>query len=276
MKSNFEFLNKVFPILANMGSTAESYLYSDTNSCLIKLGLFGETIVNLMLKLDHIEPPDYDNTHANRIKLLRKEGMIPQNIDDIFYSLKMARNKAVHSGYESFEDCVTLLEMAHNLGIWFMQTYGEWQYAPDEFVLPEDTSKQVDFETLLKEKEKLIAELTEQVQKQTPAKTLSSTERAKRAVSASEMMKLSEKETRYLIDEQLRKVGWEADTIHLRYSKGTRPQKGKNLAIAEWPTDSSVGDYGYADYAMFIGLKLVGIIEAKRTVVDISCKRRTC
>lgn len=270
MKSNFEVLNGIFPILANMGSTAESYLYSDTNSCLIKLGLFGETIVNLMLKLDHIELPDYDNTHANRIKLLKKEGMIPQNIDDIFYSLRMARNKAVHSGYESFEDCVTLLEMAHNLGIWFMQTYGEWQYAPAEFVLPEDTSQQVDFEKLLKEKEKLIAELTEQVQKQTPAKTLTSTERAKRAVSASEMMKLSEKETRYLIDEQLRKVGWEVDTIHIRYSKGTRPQKGKNLAIAEWPTDSSVGDHGYADYAMFVGLKLVGIIEAKRTVVDIS------
>jgi len=32
----------------------------------------------------------------------------------------------------------------------------------------------------------------------------------------------SEAETRYLIDEQLRKVGWEADTEKLRYSKGTQ------------------------------------------------------
>ena len=82
-------------------------------------------------------------------------------------------------------------------------------------------------------------------------------------------MELSEAETRYLIDEQLRKFGWEADTNNLRYSKGTRPQKGRNLAIAEWPTDSTVGKNGYADYALFVGLKLVGIVEAKKAAIDI-------
>lgn len=45
----------------------------------------------------------------------------------------------------------------------------------------------------------------------------------------------SEAETRYIIDEQLRQVGWEADTENLRYSKGTRPTKEPNMAIAEWP-----------------------------------------
>ncbi len=269
MKSNFEFLLRAFPVLANLGSTAENYLYTDTNSCLIKLGLFGETIVNLMLTLDRLEPPTFDNTHAHRIKLLKKEGLISQNIDDIFYALRMARNKAVHSGYESFEDSVTLLEMAHNLGIWFMQTYGDWQYTAVQFVLPEDNSRQVNYQALLQEKKLLIARLSEQVKKQVAVETVSSAERVKRAASASEKMRLSEKETRYLIDEQLRKVGWEADTVNLRYSRGTRPQKGKNLAIAEWPTDSQIGDHGYADYALFIGLKLVGIIEAKRMVVDI-------
>lgn len=269
MKSNFEFLEKSFPALSNLGSVAENYLYSDTNSCLIKLGLFGETIVNLMLKLDGIATPDYDNTHANRIKILKKEGLISQSIDDIFYALRTARNKAVHSGYESFDDCVTLLEMAHSLGVWFMQTYGEWQHNPTQFVLPSDNRNKVDYQALLREKEELIAKLAKQVENQTSTGTISTTERLKRAVSAAENMKLSEKETRYLIDEQLRKVGWEADTINLRYSKGTRPEKGRNIAIAEWPTDSTVGDHGYADYALFIGLKLVGIIEAKRMVVDI-------
>lgn len=64
-------------------------------------------------------------------------------------------------------------------------------------------------------------------------------------------MHLSEAQTRELIDEQLRKVGWEANTTELRYSKGTRPTKGKNLAIAEWPTDSNTGNNGYADYDLF-------------------------
>jgi type I restriction enzyme R subunit len=269
MKSNFDFLDQVFPMLARLGETAESYLYTDSNSCLIKLGLFGETIVNLMLQLDRITPPAYDNTHANRIKLLKKAGLLSQDIDDILYALRMARNKAVHAGYDSFEDSVTLLEMSHNLGVWFMQTYGDWQYAPSIFVLPEDNSKKTDFEALLKEKEALIAKLSKQLDQKPSVKQVSTVERVKRSVAAAERMKLSEKETRYLIDEQLRKVGWEADTSQLRYSKGTRPQKGRNLAIAEWPTNSRVGDHGYADYALFIGLKLVGIIEAKRRHVDI-------
>ena len=76
-------------------------------------------------------------------------------------------------------------------------------------------------------------------------------------------------ETRYLIDEQMRKVGWEADTVNLRYSKGTRPQKGRNIAIAEWPTDSDVGNKGYADYALFAGTKMVATIEAKAIQKDI-------
>lgn len=84
---------------------------------------------------------------------------------------------------------------------------------------------------------------------------------------------MNEIETRYLIDEQLRKVGWDADSKNLRYSKGVRPQRGKNIAIAEWKTDS-----GFIDYALFIGEKLVGLIEAKAnhknisSILDFQCK----
>ena len=72
-----------------------------------------------------------------------------------------------------------------------------------------------------------------------------------------------------MIDEQLRQVGWEANTQEIRYSKGARPTKGRNMAIAEWPTDSTVSKKGYADYALFVGTKLVGIIEAKAEHKDI-------
>lgn len=278
MKSNFIFLEKAFPVLSQIGSTAEAYLYSDSNSCLIKLGLFGETIVNIMLKLDNIAPPSFDNTHANRIKLLKKEGLLPKDIDDILYSLRMARNKAVHANYDSFEDCKILLEMAYNLGVWFMQTYGDWGYLPTGFVLPENNSNQVDYESLLNEKEALIKKLADQVERMSASQDIPVEERVKKANTAADQIKLSEKETRYLVDEQLRKVGWEADTVNLRYSKGTRPQNGRNIAIAEWPTDSSIGDRGYADYALFVGLRLVGIVEAKRkfsdipSVIDYQCK----
>ena len=57
MQSNFVFLQNDFPVLYQIGSIAEKYLYTDSNSCLIKLGMFGETVVNLMLQLDKISAP---------------------------------------------------------------------------------------------------------------------------------------------------------------------------------------------------------------------------
>ena len=99
MKSNYAFLGNRFPELAMMGSLAEDYLYTDGNSCIIKLGLFGETLVNLMMEFDAVAPPEVENTHANRIKALKREGLIAPDIDDMLYALRKARNRAVHEGY---------------------------------------------------------------------------------------------------------------------------------------------------------------------------------
>ena len=87
----------------------------------------------------------------------------------------------------------------------------------------------------------------------------------KRGEEASKQLDLDETATRSLIDQQLRDAGWEADTTLIRYGKGTRPTKGRNLAIAEWPTAS-----GPADYALFVGTKLVSVVEAKRKRKNVS------
>lgn len=269
MKSNFEFLNKYWPALAQIGAAAESYVYSDANACLYKLGMFGERLILEIFAFEHIKEPTIDNTHANRIRLLKREGLIPKKIDDILYALRKTRNDAVHAGADSVEDAKTLLSMTYNLAVWFMEVYGDWGYIAPAFVMPENVV-QPDYESIIKEQEEKIVALSKQVEAvSTTASTKTSKERAEKGETASESMELSEAETRYLIDEQLRKVGWETDTNTLRYSKGIRPQKGRNLAIAEWPTDSAVGKNGYADYALFVGLKLVGIVEAKKAAIDI-------
>jgi len=82
---------------------------------------------------------------------------------------------------------------------------------------------------------------------------------------AAKAIDLDEAATRAIIDEQLRIRGWEADTQNLRYSQGTRPVKGKAMAIAEWPTAS-----GPADYALFHGLQCLGMVEAKRKRKNVS------
>ncbi len=84
------------------------------------------------------------------------------------------------------------------------------------------------------------------------------------ANSAAEALELDETATRRLIDEQLREAGWTVDSAGLRHGQGARPQKGQNLAIAEWPTES-----GPADYALFYGLMPLATVEAKRRLTDI-------
>ena len=45
MKSNFDFLNRYWPALAQIGANAETYVYSDPNACIYKLGMFAERLV---------------------------------------------------------------------------------------------------------------------------------------------------------------------------------------------------------------------------------------
>ena len=223
-------------------------------------------MVNLMLQLDKISAPQTDNTHANRIKVLRKEGMLPNQIDDILYALRMNRNKVVHANLADQEQCKTLLRMTYNLAVWFIQVYGDINITVNDFSMP--VEYKTNYASLVKEKETLIQELSAKI-KDIQAQDISQNERIKKSNHAVSFMKLSEKETRYLIDEQLRRVGWEVDTETIRYSNGVRPQKGENLAIAEWPTENEQGEKGYADYVLFVGLKMVGIIEAKKTSLDV-------
>lgn len=276
MRSNFAFLNSHFPVLENFGELAEKYLYSDSNSCLIKLGMIGETIVNLCFTYDRIPLPQ-DNTAANRINCLFREGMITRDLKDILHALRINRNKATHENYASISDGKTLIQMAYSLCEWFMQTYGNWNYQNRPFVMPSETTEPVSSDKMHEQaqEEKLINE-AEKAAAATPV-VERETRKKQSGKAASQRIK-SEAETRYLIDEQLRKVGWETDTELLRYSKGTRPVKGRNIAIAEWPTDSTVGNRGYVDYALFVGMQMVATIEAKAihmdipSVIDYQCK----
>lgn len=275
MKSNFAFLKSHFPVLANFGILAEKYCYSDSNSCIMKLGMIGETIVNLMLTYDKIKIPT-DCNAVTKIKILALQGLLTPDLSDILHALRKARNKAAHTNYENIKEGQTLLEMAYSLCEWFMQTYGDLQYKHCKFVMPTKADAQSIADNDDKAAEQKMLEETEKIA--AAAKAVAADERRKRALAAASQRQKSEAETRYMIDTQLRKVGWEADTENLRYGKGIRPQKGKNLAIAEWPTLSSAGNKGRADYALFAGEKLVAVIEAKAehkdipSVIDYQCK----
>ena len=192
------------------------------------------------------------------------------------------------------------------LGIWFHRVFTkDPNFNPGPFIPPPDPA--VETEALKQELEKLrgevktsrtAAELAQVAVQQEELRRLSAEELAReadtkaqealshlaaiqaravnepartiqQAIQASQQAEtdidLDERETRRLIDSQLRNAGWEVDSEQLTYQNGTRPQKGKYLVIAEWPTED-----GRADYALFAGLQVLAVVEAKRRSKDVS------
>lgn len=258
--SNFEFLKANFPSLENLGTLAETYLYTNPSTAIMKLGILCESMIELIYQYDEIQPP-YDNTAVRRIDVLAREGFLPREVVDILHLVRKARNKAAHEHWGSSADVERFLPMVHSLAWWFEATYGCPNVQVSDYVLP--AKQAAPFKQPVELERETGALVKKDGSKAQAAQKVSKAERSRRSDAATNQRPKTEAETRLLIDEQLRQVGWHADTENLRFGNGARPIEGLNQAIAEWPTDSKVGNRGRADYALFVGLKLVGVIEAK-------------
>lgn len=259
--SNFDFLDERFPSLARFGRLAEKYWTSDPGSALMKMGQMGETMVNLIFQYEHIPLSTWDSNAALRINQLRDEGWITPDLAEALHVLRKARNDAAHEDRGTPEKAERLLPVAYSLAEWFMETYGDWQYRHHDFVMP-PADPEGALRAAAKAAEKRADEATQEAD-YLRAQAAAAMEKGKRKAqsrrAAASRVK-PEAEARAVIDRQLQRAGWEADTWSLRYSKGTRPDKKRNLAIAEWP----VAGGERADYALFAGTTLVGLIEAKK------------
>lgn len=267
-KSNFSFLADRWPLLANLGEAAERNLHHDANTTLFKLRLFAEKTAEYILAFEKLPEPE-DGTQFARLQLMKRHDILSDELLSIFHALRKKGNKATHEGYDSKKDAATLLSLAYRLGVWFMQTYGDWDFKPAPFVQPPSFDAKT-VEKIKKELEKAyqsqlnqLQDELERLRKQTESQKELHMRRA-RSMKAAAQMELTEEETRKLIDQQLERAGWEADSQRLRFSLGARPEKGRNLAIAEWPVKG-----GVADYALFVGLQLVALVEAKRQGKDV-------
>ena len=76
--SNFRFLETDFPFLQNIAESAEYYLHADPAVSLNKLRIFLEKTVAMLMGEHFLEPPKYDDTLDNRIRLLKREGIISE------------------------------------------------------------------------------------------------------------------------------------------------------------------------------------------------------
>jgi type I restriction enzyme R subunit len=319
--TNFEFLRQHNAQLCRLGALAERYFQDDPNTCLLKLRQFAELLAQLTAVNVGLFDP-VEESQANLLARLKWKGILPPQVSDLFYQIRITGNRAAHSGEilgDDYSLALTQLKFARQLGIWFHRTFNQdHNFRPGAFTPPsppKDATKELILEleqlrNLLKETQSQAEQAQWLAEQQTQAllsaeqKALqeaeeralweqlaqeSEEERAKLKYELSELQKLSaissqqtakiinfadraaakidlnEKETREIIDQQLRDRGWEVDSQNLQYSQGARPIKGKNRAIAEWPTAN-----GRADYALFVGTRCVAMVEAKRRRKNVS------
>ncbi len=320
---NFGFLVKHDPILVHLGALAERYCLDDPNTALIKLRQLAESLAKQSAAYVgiYLAPEDSFLTILHH---LWDRGVCSADVSQIFHSLRMAGNDAVHNQQGGARDALHQLKLARVLAVWFHKSFGkDRNFKPGPFVPPPDSSAAD--ATLRQELDELREEAARQRRKaETASRTAEeeaqlrriaedkanqayedlktvfdlaeeteatlATERSRfeielqalqisvtensggskgevaiaRAQEAAQELDLDEADTRGIIDRQLREAGWEADSAVITYAKGVRPQKNRNVAIAEWATSS-----GPADYVLFAGLTPVAIVEAKRQAKDV-------
>ena len=311
---NFDHLKDIDPPLAVLATHAERYFVDDANTALIKTRQFAERMARVVAESAGADIASID-TFADMLRNIRRDGLVPTEILDILHRLRVEGNAAVHGHDGERRMAFEAIKLCHRLGVWLRasatrqprltmpfnppklaetdapalkdlvaalrseleQRSAEAARLADEAENAHGAALNAEDRARLAEEERAIyAELAEEAERRAarPVDRGKTQTFIQAAFESAKDMDFDEADTRLLVDEQLRQTGWDVDSGTLRYSLGTRPEKNRNMAIAEWPTSS-----GPADYALFAGRVLVGVVEAKRkrknvmSAVDVQASR---
>lgn len=260
--SNFSFLEEEFSDIAQLGIIAEKSLYSDPPTTISKLRLQLEYIAQRICQYEGIS--DEGLTQNDRLFRLKQEEIVPQKVMDLFHSIRISGNKAIHFNIGSKEEALLRLKQARNASIWFYKTYTDTDFKEIEFIKPDNRE---DEKSILLKLESEISFLKEQndllsAEKQKQFKNESSVakkERRNQSIQISSNLDISEAETRLIIDDKLYEQGWQI----IPYKVGLIESELTNHAVEEYPTET-----GPVDYALFVEGKLLAMVEAKRKSVN--------
>lgn len=269
MKTNFDYLKDNYPHLFQLVVLAERNCYVDPSTTLSKLRILTEKLASVLIDFEQLEEP-YDKKQMSRLALLANSSDTPSEIISIFHTIRKSGNKASHSGEGSQAEARYMLRQAYYLTKWFIEVYenedvySDYEIPQESWFTNEDsraTELEQQIELLKNEVDNYKQKIKEQTQLSAEAKEL----RKERAYTKARKTEETEAETRDRIDKQLRDAGWECDTQTLNYkTKKTLPQRGRQIAIAEWKCGTK-----WADYALFNGLELIGIVEAKKHIKNV-------
>lgn len=273
---NFAFLEKDWPVLAELGALAESYVYSDPASSCVKCRILAENIAKLVAKVCKLPITEY-NTFNDILRILKERPIIESKIFNLFYIIKDEGNNSAHEATKRSEDAIEVVNATFEIARWlYRQQKRDIKAGPRVFLTPKPQAKPISPKEL--EEIKALAAANEEALKAANTKLLEENaellnkfnklskeqqERELQAVAdtmqqATDMLQLDEAETRKrLIDTMLGRAGWDIhnpDAVALEL---------------ELPIKSSPSGKGRADYVLYDDNgTAIAVIEAKRTSKD--------
>ena len=279
---NFEMLRNRWPDWANLGAAAENYVYSDPESCLVKLRNYIELVVRWLYSKERL-PEGYRSSLFDLVSSHSFKSAMPEQITMKLDAIRIHGNRAAHGDKIKPADASWLLKEAHIIGAWIYLRYAgghaddfsrfslppKPEQSPDQSLTRQQLKKQQ--EQLQKAKEELEAgqqremsilrdlqqekEKTDEFQKR-----LESIRKQNEQVA--NVLEMNEAETRRrLIDSRLIAAGWNvADNVQ------NTEEVTQEHPVKEQPTKT--GD-GYADYVLWDEKgKPLAVVEAKSTQHD--------
>ena len=263
--SNFQTTEEEYRQYAKLATSAESLIYSDPKSSVAVFGNFAEQLTREIMHLEGFG--DWNLKQIDRINELKYRGDYPPIVTKYLDDIRNIRNLADHDHQfiVSKRQALEVDKKAYIIWNYFLEVYSQDEVK--EYKTPIDQANI--FQLQQEQIEQLKKELEETRKAQTPVEVSKELQvkRHKISVQFAKKHQLTEAETRQLIDRQLQQAGWEADSENLNNWKyKTAPQKGHNMAIAEWVLPNGQR----ADYALFKGLEFYGIVEAKKWDQDIA------
>lgn len=263
--SNFQATEEEYRQYAKLATSAESLIYSDPKSSVAVFGNFAEQLTREIMHLEGFG--DWNLKQIDRINELKYRGDYPPIVTKYLDDIRHIRNLADHDHQfiVSKKQALEVDKKAYIIWNYFLEVYSQDEVK--EYKTPIDQANI--FQLQQEQIEQLKKELEEARKAQKPVEVSKEIQakRHKISVQFAKKHQLTEAETRQLIDRQLQQAGWEADSENLNNWKyKTAPQKGHNMAIAEWVLPNGQR----ADYALFKGLEFYGIVEAKKWDQDIA------
>ena len=122
--SNFQFLEKKEPQLFRLGILSEAYFAEDPNTAQIKLRQFAELLAQLSAARFGLQVSGQD-AQVDVLRRLKLECGIPREVSELFHTLRLTGNRAVHDIKGDHSSALAGLKIARQLSIWFARTFYE-------------------------------------------------------------------------------------------------------------------------------------------------------